>query len=201
MPRRRRSPGSRRRWGSDPAAVLAVLALGAVLSLPRIVLLLALVAITALVAVLLLRHAQRCRRLEGLRQLDLSGIDAMDPIGFEGFVAELLAAQGYCTQLTQASRDLGVDVVASRGSRRIAVQVKLYSSPVSAKAIGEVLVGMPHYGCTECMVVTNSTFTAPALKAAELHPCTLIDRQGLAVWLQQTQSTPVKGRHSQHSGF
>jgi HJR/Mrr/RecB family endonuclease len=90
-----------------------------------------------------------------------------------------------------------VDVVASRGSQRLAVQVKHYSSAVSGKAIAEALLGMPHYGCNACMVVTNSRFTTAAVKAAALHPCTLVDRHGLARWLADAQAPQrTGGRHS-----
>lgn len=125
------------------------------------------------------------RRRTALRQLELDGVDAMDPRRFEQFVAELLQARGYRTQLTQASHDFGVDVVASRGSQRLAVQVKHYSSPVSGHAIAEALLGMPHYHCNACMVVTNNRFTRAAIKAAAPHPCTLVDRLQLAQWLQE----------------
>jgi restriction system protein len=167
---------------------------GLLLAHSRVVLLVALVLVLGLSLVWLCRRAAAWRRLEALRQLDLIGVDAMDPRRFEQFVAELLAARGYQTRLTQASHDFGVDVVAWRGSERLAVQVKHYSSAVSGKAIGEVLLGMPHYDCNACMVVTNSCFTKAAIKAAAPHPCSLIDRQQLAVWLQEL-------RHSHHSSI
>jgi HJR/Mrr/RecB family endonuclease len=37
------------------------------------------------------------------------------------------------------------------------------------------------------MVVTNSTFSPAAVQLAQLHGCTLIDRNGLATWLRQAR--------------
>lgn len=141
------------------------------------------------------------RQQQALLQLDQAAIDAMDPRRFEAYVAAVLEARGYRTQLTQASHDLGVDVVASRGTERLAVQVKHYSSAVGGSAIAEVLLGMPHDNCNTCMVVTNSVFTRAARKAARPHPCTLVDREQLALWQAEAQSHDAEiVRHSQMAG-
>ena len=137
----------------------------------------------------LVRQRDQQRRRKALAWLQLHEVDTMDGRTFEYFVAELMASLGYTTEVTQASRDMGVDVIARKGSRRIAVQAKCYSSAVSGKAVGEALAGMPHYHCTECMVVTNSRFTSAAIRLAEPHPCTLVDRDGLARWLHQAQKS------------
>jgi restriction system protein len=178
-----------------------LLALGLLLSSPQLALLLALVVVVGLLLLWVSRRSAAQRRLQALLQLDLDGVDAMAPRHFEQFVAELLTARGYQTQLTQASHDFGVDVVASRGSQRLAVQVKHYSSTaVSGSAIAEALLGMPHYSCNACMVVTNSRFTSAAVKAAGPHPCTLVDRQELARWLAEARAAQGTGiRHSHRS--
>lgn len=185
MARRRSS----RRRSSDvsPAALAAVAALGAATAYPWAALALGLLALVVLLGVWALRRSRHRREREALLQLEMAEVDAMDPRAFEELVAHLLNAQGYRTQLTKGSGDFGVDVVASNGQRRIAVQVKRYREALSAKPIGEVLVGMPHYHCNECMVVTNSTFTGPAVQAAAPHPCTLVDRRELARWMVQAR--------------
>jgi len=183
---RRRS--SRRRTSDvSPAALAALAALGAATAYPWVALALGLLALVVLLCVWALRRSRHRREREALLQLEMAEVDAMDPRAFEVLVAHLLNAQGYRTQLTKASGDFGVDVVASNGQRRIAVQVKRYYRPLPSDPIGEVLVGMPHYHCNECMVVTNSTFTRPAVLAAAPHPCTLVDRHELARWMLQAR--------------
>ncbi|MGI8624458.1 MAG: restriction endonuclease, partial [Solirubrobacteraceae bacterium] len=50
----------------------------------------------------------------------------MGPVEYEHHVAEVLAREGWSTAVSRRSRDLGVDVVATRGAERLAVQVKMY---------------------------------------------------------------------------
>jgi restriction system protein len=191
MPRRRPPrlfPAKRRRRSGDASGLLLLLPVLLIVAYPKV----ALIAASSLLLVggviWWLRERQRRLVRQALLQLDLAGVDAMDPLRFEVFVAELLAARGYSTQLTQASHDFGVDVVASRGSEHLAVQVKHYSAAVSGQAIAEALLGMPHYGCNACMVVTNNRFTRAAVKASAPHPCTLVDRQELARWLDDART-------------
>lgn len=192
MARRRRQrlfSSGRRRQSSDPSGLLLLLPLLVLMAYPGVVLAVALLLLLAGALAWWLQQRERWQNRQSLLQLDQAGVDRLDPRRFEAFVAELLSAQGYRTQLTKASHDMGVDVLAVRGSERLAVQVKHYSLPVSGKAIAEALLGMPHYGCNACMVVTNSRFTSAAIKAAALHPCTLVDRQELARWLAAARVT------------
>lgn len=189
MPRRRRLfPSRRRRRSIDSSVLLLLLPVLLVVAYPRVVLAVLVLLSVAWGSVWWLRQREHWRERQVLRQLDMAGVDDLDPLRFEDFVAELLTAQGYRTQLTKASHDYGVDVLAVRGSQRIAVQVKHCTSPVSGKAIAEALLGMPHYSCNACMVVTNSRFTSAAIKAAALHPCTLVDRKELARWLAEART-------------
>jgi len=188
MPRsrsRRLFSSRRRRTSSDASGLLLLLPVLLVVAYPRVALAVLILLVVAGGLVWWVRQRDQWRERRALLQLDLAGVDDLDPLRFEAFVAELLAAQGYRTQLTKASHDFGVDVLAVRGSQRIAVQVKHYKKPVSGKAIAEALLGMPHYRCNACMVVTNSRFTSAAIKAAALHPCTLVDRRELARWLAE----------------
>jgi restriction system protein len=183
----RRRSSRRSSASASPAALAGLAALGAATAYPWVALAIGLLALVALIIVWALRRSRQRRKREALLQVELADVDGMDPLAFEALVAALLNAQGFQTKLTPATGDFGVDVVATNGTRRIAVQVKRYGRTVSADAMGEVLVGMPHYGCNECMVVTNSTFTRPAIEAAALHPCTLVDRRELARWLAQAR--------------
>lgn len=183
----RRRSSRRRSPRISPAALASLIALGAATAYPWAALALGILALVVLLGAWAIRSSRHRREREALLQLEIAEVDSMNPRAFEALVAHLLNAQGFRTQLTKGSGDFGVDVVATSGQRRIAVQVKRYNSPLSAKPIGEVLVGMPHYHCNECMVVTNSTFTRPAVKAAAPHACTLVDRHELARWMVQAR--------------
>jgi restriction system protein len=55
----------------------------------------------------------------------------IDPYEFEKLVADLWALQGYETEVSQASNDMGVDVIAEKSdamvNTKLAIQVKRYS--------------------------------------------------------------------------
>lgn len=87
----------------------------------------------------------------------------MNGYNFEKQCAELLRAKGYRNvTVTKASGDQGVDIIAYKGAKKYAIQCKYYSSPVGNKAIQEVYAGAGYYDCTNCIVMTNSTFTKSA---------------------------------------
>lgn len=91
-------------------------------------------------------------------------IAATNGIEYEHCVAAYLRGKGYTgVQVTQASGDYGVDVLAHKWHIKYAVQCKFYALPVGVDAVQEAVAGKAHYGCNGAMVVTNSTFT----KAAE----------------------------------
>lgn len=86
---------------------------------------------------------------------------------YEHFVADVLKNQGYTNvQVTQQSGDYGIDVLAQKGRDKYAVQCKHYSDPVGVKAIQEAYSGMMYYKCDRAMVITNSSFTKPAMQMA-----------------------------------
>lgn len=100
----------------------------------------------------------------------------MDGHQYEYVVADFLKAKGYHgVKVTKGSGDFGVDVIATKHGAKYAVQCKLYSSPVGVSAVQEVVAGKAYYGCTEAMVVTNSTFTSAAEKLAKSNGVILID--------------------------
>jgi len=124
----------------------------------------------------------------------LSDIDNMAGHQFEHYVAKLLAHQGFSTQVTVASGDLGVDVLASKAGTRYAIQVKRQGQNVSRRAVSDAVAGRIHYKCTNAMVVTNAFFTAGAQELAKSTSCRLVDRNELTQWIlsfQQAQARPV----------
>lgn len=113
----------------------------------------------------------------------LKAADVMSGEEFEQLVARLLSAQGFQAEVTTASGDLGVDVVARDAETRIAVQAKRQEKPVSRRAVSDAVAGMPAYDCNSAMVVTNNYFTDGARNLAEMHGCELVDRDALSRWI------------------
>lgn len=122
------------------------------------------------------------------RALQIAHIDDMTGVEFEQYLERLLTAQGFRVRLTQATGDLGVDLIASRGTEIFAIQAKRCSSKVSRRAVSDAVAGMQHYRCNGAMVVTNSYFTKGAEELAQSTMCILVDRDSLTSWIVQYQS-------------
>lgn len=96
---------------------------------------------------------------------------------FEAFLADVLETLGYDVEQTGQSGDQGVDLIAVKQGRRIAVQAKGYSGSVGNAAVQEAFAGMAHYQCHGCAVVTNSTFTSGAVSLAQSTRCLLVHEE------------------------
>ncbi len=119
-----------------------------------------------------------------LRALSSAQVDKMDGYAFENYVAALLPNQGFThVQVTQASGDYGVDVIAFKNGQKWAIQAKRFNGSVAQEAIREAVAGCAHYECQRSMVVTTSQFTAHAKALAHSNGTVLIDRDKLAEWI------------------
>ena len=85
-----------------------------------------------------------------------------DGHSFENWVAEALVAFGWQSEITAASGDQGIDVVASKNGKRLGLQCKLHSAAVGNKAIQEAHAGKVYYRLDAAAVVTNANFTSSA---------------------------------------
>ena len=95
---------------------------------------------------------------------------------------------GYRTESTPRTGDYGVDLIAIKDGRRIAVQCKRYKDSIGQEAIREVYAGMQQYSCTVGVVVTNSHFTKHATTVAATTQCILIDREDLGLIASKTRA-------------
>ncbi|MFH8843087.1 restriction endonuclease [Streptomyces sp. NPDC017868] len=113
----------------------------------------------------------------------------MDPIEFEGLVAELFRARGLQAVTTQRSGDGGVDVKAldpdpiSGGS--IAVQVKRYRNTVPPSAVRDLYGTVQDVGANKGVLVTTSKFGPGSYTFANGKPLTLISGTELVDLLHQ----------------
>lgn len=85
-----------------------------------------------------------------------------DGHSFENWVAEAPIAFGWQSEITAASGDQGIDVVASKNGKRLGLQCKLHSAAVGNKAIQEAHAGKVYYRLDAAAVVTNANFTSSA---------------------------------------
>lgn len=112
------------------------------------------------------------------KSIDLSEIDNMDGIAFENLTAELLRNNGFKNvEVTKASGDYGVDIVANKDNKKYAFQCKCYSSKLGIKPIQEVYSGVKMYGADTAVVITNSYFTPNAFNLADELGVLLWDRE------------------------
>lgn len=127
----------------------------------------------------LLRNGAVRRRLVRVARSN-APIDSMGWLEFEYYVAEWLTKRGYTNVRLTEHYDLGVDIVAKKDGVTWGVQVKHYSNLVGIEAVRQVVVALKKYKCDRAMVVTNSTYSRPAIELAKSQDCILIDGPKLA---------------------
>lgn len=113
-------------------------------------------------------------------QYTIEELDGMSGHDFEYAVADLLFHNGYRdVTVTQGSGDFGIDILARRKNVKYAIQCKRFSSKVSVSAVQQAGSGTDFYHCDAAAVITNSTFTNPAIKLAQTTGVRLWDRNFL----------------------
>lgn len=113
------------------------------------------------------------------KRTSIFDVDLMSGLEFEQFVAELFEKKGYKAEITKASGDQGIDVIAEKGGKRIGIQAKCYSGTVGNSAIQEAVAGKQFYNCDKVMVVTNNYFTSSAIELASANEVILWNRDTL----------------------
>jgi hypothetical protein len=115
----------------------------------------------------------------------------LPPSAFERLVADLYAAEGWETCVTQASQDGGIDVVATRDDgigQTALIQAKRYGpdTKVGAREIREyAAVRDRHEQADMMLVVTTGTFTAPAREEAGAMNVKLCDGDDLETMIRR----------------
>jgi restriction system protein len=142
----------------------------------------AIVAAVVVTAWLGLPLAVRAHRATAYFTSGLHEVDAMSGVEFEDYVAAKLRAAGYRVGLTAVTGDFGVDLIASRGKDRIAIQCKRHGRSVGPAAVQQVVAGALLHRCTSTMVVSNQEFTPAAIQLAGVHSCELVGRARLPKW-------------------
>lgn len=104
----------------------------------------------------------------------------MEGHDFEYFCAELLEKQGFLdVEVTRASGDYGIDILAEKEGVTYAIQCKRYAAAVGVEAVQQAYAGRDYYDRMVGVVMTNQYFTAPAAEAARKLKILLWDRDYL----------------------
>lgn len=93
----------------------------------------------------------------------------MTPLEYEIFVGQHFIAKGYSVDLTPQSNDYGVDLFATKGSHKVAVQVKMYGQfrKINRKAIMELFGAKVFFDCTSAKIVTDGVILKDAVEVAK----------------------------------
>lgn len=87
---------------------------------------------------------------------------------------------GYRAICTPRSGDHGVDVVAEKSGRRVAVQVKLYGKTrVGNQAVQMLLGGMRFYDASEALIITTGNLTRKAIELSRKAGVVYYERDSL----------------------
>lgn len=143
----------------------------------------------------------------------LENLLGMEPQDFEILLSELFSSMGYRAQLTQYSRDKGVDIVISIENFGLShtwlVQAKRYSGSVGVKEVREYSSLRYRDRVDGVIIVSTSFFTKEAIEEAAEHNVKLIDGNLLTGMLNhylpdgcvETDFTPNHaGRYSEEIG-
>ena len=110
----------------------------------------------------------------------------MDGGEFELYCADLLEKSGFTdVEVTKASHDYGVDILAEKDGVSYAFQCKCYTEPVGIKAVQEIYAGRDYYDCMVGVVRTNQYFTTPAVNVAKKLKIMLWDRGYLEAMMDE----------------
>lgn len=118
----------------------------------------------------------------------LNIVDGMDGHGFEYWCANLLRKNGFVNvEVTPASGDHGVDILAEKDGIHYAIQCKCYSQDLGNTPVQEVYAGKEMYRCQVGVVMTNRYFTTGAKQLAEQTRVLLWDRDKLQSLIESAE--------------
>lgn len=87
---------------------------------------------------------------------------------YEKWCAAYLSRHGFHQiELTKATGDQGIDIIAYKRHRKYGIQCKFYDTPVGNSSVQEAYAGAAFYGCDQAAVMTNTVFTKGAQSLAE----------------------------------
>jgi len=128
-----------------------------------------------IIIVAAIRLAKKLRLWKRRHNPNIAAIDTMTGLEFERYVAKLLKNNGFSNIRLTEEYDYGIDIIATKHCITWGIQVKRYSGLVGADAVRQAVTALRVYHCDRAMVITNSTFSRPAIALADVNDCILID--------------------------
>jgi restriction system protein len=127
--------------------------------------------------------ALRKTKRDKLLNLTLENLKAMSPKEFEYTTAEILRRLGYKdVKVIGGSGDLGVDILAVKDGKKVAVQCKKYITKKVTSPELQLFIGMmiTEYKTDKGLYVTTSYYTKDAYRLAMKH------KDKLEIWTGRT---------------
>lgn len=93
----------------------------------------------------------------------------MKPSDFELFIAQLFEDMGYTIEQVKHGSDFGADIIANKGGKRTAIQVKRYSkkNKVSVSDMNQAIGAKQYYNCDKVVFITTSDYSNSSRELAK----------------------------------
>jgi hypothetical protein len=94
----------------------------------------------------------------------------MNPRQFEEYVCDHYCKQGYKAEVTSYTGDCGVDVFATKGKEKLAIQAKMYGNStrkINRQCVMELHGAKDYFDCTKAVIATDGTLLPEAINVAK----------------------------------
>lgn len=153
------------------------------------------ITILALVSCLLHQQNERRKKERLKRMILLEWWQSLSPREFEYELAQLYKYYGYKVNVTQASRDGGVDIIAKDELGRIYIQCKAYSKPVGVKPVRELYGVMCADGVSRGIVACiGGGFTSGARDFASKNRISLLETYDIIEMSKEKHKNLYEGK-------
>ncbi len=119
----------------------------------------------------------------------------MRPDDYEHIVADYFEQQGYSTKVSPYSNDYGVDVFATKGKSKIAIQAKMFGNstrPINRQMIMELHGAKDYFDCTKAVMATNGRIIENALEVANKLKIDILEIPAFKKNLKPKTQRPIK---------
>ena len=105
--------------------------------------------------------------------------DALSGQEYELLCKNILLRAGWNVEITKTVGDQGVDLIATKNNKVVAIQCKKYSSSIGNGAVQEIIAGKTFYKAHHGVVVSNAAYTKSAKELAEVNKIRLLHHNDL----------------------
>jgi restriction system protein len=126
-------------------------------------------------------------------EVQSADVTKMSPLEYERHCAGLMQRAGWVVNVTKATADQCVNIVAQAGLTRLVLQCKLYSKPVGNSAVQEVVAGKQFERAEFAIVASNAGFTSAARALATVSDVILLHHTEL-LEVHKRLNIPMDGK-------